>query len=49
MTSTTMTDGVGIFKLEFDVTGDPEETEYQVEAIATQGDTQETTTITLQR
>ncbi len=49
MSSSATADDDGVFKLEFDVTGDPEQTEYQIEAIATQGDVQETTSITLQR
>lgn len=49
MSSSATADDDGVFKLEFDVTGDPEQTEYQIEAIATQGDIQEITTITLQR
>ncbi len=49
MSSSAVADAEGMFTLEFDVTGDPVETEYAVEAIATQGDNQDTTTTTLQR
>lgn len=49
MSASTTADDEGNFQLEFDVTSDPEQTEYQVEAIATQGESQETTTTTLQR
>ncbi len=49
MSSSAVADGAGLFNVEFDVTGDPVATEYAVEAIATQGDTQATTTTTFQR
>ena len=49
MSASTTADGEGDFQLEFDVTGDPEQTEYQIEAIAAQGNLQETATTTLQR
>lgn len=49
MSASAVADSDGSFQVEFDVTGDPVQTEYQVDAIATQGDTQETTTVTLQR
>ncbi|MEM9264856.1 MAG: hypothetical protein AAGA46_04975 [Cyanobacteria bacterium P01_F01_bin.13] len=49
MSSSAVADSDGVFNVEFDVASDPAETEYAVEAIATQGDLQETTTTTLQR
>lgn len=49
MSASVVADSEGVFQVEFDVTGDPVQTEYQVDEIATQGDTQETTTVTLQR
>ncbi|NEQ54940.1 MAG: hypothetical protein F6K11_33260 [Leptolyngbya sp. SIO3F4] len=49
MSSSAVADADGMFTVEFDATGDPVETEYQVEAIAVQGNEQETTTTTFQR
>ena len=49
MSSSAVADADGMFTLEFDVTGDPVQTEYQVDATAVQGDLQESTTATFQR
>ena len=49
MSSSAVADADGMFTLEFDVTGDPVQTEYQVNATAARGDAQETTTTDLQR
>ena len=49
MSSTVVADSDGVFTTSSGVTGDPVETEYVVEAIAAQGEAEETTTSRFQR
>lgn len=49
MSESSVADSEGHFRIEFDVTEDPDQTQYKIEVIAVQEEEEETTTITLQR